>query len=281
MIKASLDKKPVVFSSNPSVTNALSVDEPISEMQLLQIKDQITAPVYGKTIINLVGKSGSGKGTQCVYLSAKIGLPHISIGDLFRSEARNQTVLNDLIEVHDVNHPPMELPDEIWFGILIDRLSQPDCAKGYILDNFPRNAAQAKILLQGLMRPEDRHIPIYLDLSEEIIKQRLRSRYICPICGNQVRGHDGNNSGVCGNATCKGQQLEHRVEDRDEIKMNEKFAIFRKNIGPILGALEARDTVNYIKLNGDESPQNISKVVDRIVFERLTVDQSKALSLSQ
>ncbi len=240
-----------------------------------RLVDQIASHDDGKIIINLIGRTGSGKGTQGSYLSAKTGLPHISIGDLFRDEVRNKTELGKLIEIFEENHPKEFPPDEIWFGILLKRFSQQDCAKGYILDNFPRTPAQAKVFVNGLLSPKDCHVPLFFDLDEKIICERLKNRYICPSCGVQVRAHDGNNSGACSNADCNGQKLEYRAEDRDEQKMQRRFATFNKNIVDILTVMESRDPIYYCKLNGTELPQDIANTIDRIIFGILTRKASR------
>lgn len=233
-----------------------------------RIRKQITEQKSGKVIINLLGRTGSGKGTQSAYLSAKTGLPHISIGDLFRDEVREKTSIGKLIEFFEEQNPNVFPPDEIWFGLLIKRLSKPDCAKGYILDNFPRTAAQAKVLMQAMLTAEDQHIPIFMDLDEKTIKNRLKERYICGGYGKQFRGHECH-TGECDNLTCNKRKLEHRPEDCDEVKMNRRFATFNANIGEILSIIEARDLVYYLKLYGNESPVEIAINIDRLILNSL------------
>ena len=250
--------------------------------QLSKLKQIIADKKSGKTIINVIGKTGSGKGTQCIYLSAKTGLPHISIGDLFRNEEKNSTVLNELIEFHDRNRPPLELPDEVWFGLLLQRLSQPDCYKGYILDNFPRTAKQARIIVNTLMRPDDMHIPIYMDVNDETIKKRLKGRLMCPKCRTQVREHDGDtHGGICSTPDCNGEKLQYRLEDRDEQKMNERLDTFKRNIDPLIQEIQKRDFVYYIKINDNESPQQIASIFEMILLERLTIPPAISTRSSQ
>jgi adenylate kinase len=263
-VPLSLFKSLKLLTAQDEAFDVVYGDVDLRDVNMAAVKAKIQDRALGKTIISLIGTSGSGKGTQGVYLYEKTGLPHISIGDLFRDELRNKTLLGELISTHDANHPMLYAPDEICLGIMLKRLSQPDCAKGYILDGFPRTAGQAQALLHAMMRPEDQHVPVYMDLSEDIIRERLKSRYICPQCGTQVREHDGGHRGVCAK---DGAALEHRKEDCDVEKLKRRFGIFNENIVSILKIVESRDSLHYMPLNGQERPDQVAELIDRVVFE--------------
>jgi len=215
-----------------------------------------------RLVINLIGTSGSGKGTQGQMLSQIYGLPHISIGDLFRDDLRNKTSLGKLIAYHDATDPNNYSPDEICLGIMTKRLAQADCINGFILDGFPRTAGQTEALIKLFLRPQDLHIPIYMDLSEEVIKNRIKDRYICPSCGHQVRGHDESvQNGYCPKEACSKVKLEHRPEDIDEKKLQRRFGIFRENRDGILKIILDRDPVLPVPLKGEETPFDVLAIV--------------------
>ena len=128
--------------------------------------------------IVLLGPPGSGKGTQAHIICEKYNLPHISTGDIFRANIANQTELGKKAKAY-MDQGSL-VPDELTISIVVDRLQQPDCKKGFVFDGFPRNLAQAKEL--DKMVELDKAIMIHLD-DEEIIN-RLSKRRMCAVCGN-------------------------------------------------------------------------------------------------
>jgi adenylate kinase len=225
---------------------------------LIKGKESIKFNESNRLIFNLIGTPGSGKGTQGKMLSQIYGIPHISIGDLFRDNFRNKTSIGRLIMHHDSIDPDTftPAPDEIYIGIISKRLSQDDCSNGFILDGFPRTSGQSEFLVKLLLRPGDIHFPIFMDLNEKIIKNRIQDRYICPGCGTQVGGHDGVGDGFCPKESCNKTKLKHRAEDTGR-KLERRFEIFRDNKEGILKILSERDSVIHISLKGDETPTDV------------------------
>ncbi len=127
--------------------------------------------------IILIGPPGAGKGTYARYFSKKYCIPHISTGDIFRAEVARGTELGKKIK--DILDKGLLVPDEIVIEVVRRRLSQPDTAKGFILDGFPRTIVQAKALDE--MTRIDAAIHIYITMEEAV--RRLSNRYICPKCG--------------------------------------------------------------------------------------------------
>ena len=128
--------------------------------------------------IVLLGPPGSGKGTQANLICEKYNLPHISTGDIFRENIANKTPLG--VKAKEYIDKGSLVPDELTISIVVDRLKQPDCKKGFVFDGFPRNLAQAEAL--DKMVELDKAIMIYLD-DEEIVR-RLSGRKMCKKCGN-------------------------------------------------------------------------------------------------
>src|ERR671927_307814 len=101
-------------------------------------------------IIVLMGAPGAGKGTQARLLQERLGLPQISTGDIFRALAKTETALAE--EVRAIQQAGCLIPDDVVIRVVEDRTSQPDCQNGYVLDGFPRTAAQAEMLEDLAMR---------------------------------------------------------------------------------------------------------------------------------
>ncbi len=124
----------------------------------------------------LLGPVGSGKGTQAGLVSTRFGLPHISTGEIFRTNIKNNTELGKIAKSYIDNGELV--PEELTNKLVADRLAQDDCKKGFILDGYPRNIAQAKFL-EGIT---DIDLALMIDLSEEKIIARLSSRRMCSKC---------------------------------------------------------------------------------------------------
>ncbi len=130
-----------------------------------------------KTVICLFGPQGSGKGTQAKILNKKLNIPHISMGDLFRLAIDSGTELGKKVKAI-INQGEL-VPDEMTFDLLRERISNPDCANGFILDGYPRTARQAKML--------DEYVEIdkfvVIEISDEEAVKRLANRRHCLSCG--------------------------------------------------------------------------------------------------
>ncbi|MGI6778477.1 MAG: adenylate kinase [Acetivibrionales bacterium] len=132
--------------------------------------------------IVLLGPPGAGKGTQACILAEKLDIPHISTGDIFRSNIKKGTELGK--KAKEFIDKGLLVPDEITINIIKDRLLQDDCKKGFILDGFPRTIAQAEYLeeaLKNLGMPLDYAVSI--EVPDERIIKRLSGRRVCPKCG--------------------------------------------------------------------------------------------------
>ena len=130
-------------------------------------------------VVILLGPPGAGKGTHAVELSKKLGLPHISTGDLFRENLKNDTPLGQKAKAY------MEkgnlVPDEIVLDMLFARTGKEDCKKGYILDGFPRTIAQAKALSAKLKDVD--FIAVNLEVEDAKLVDRITNRIMCRACG--------------------------------------------------------------------------------------------------
>ena len=138
--------------------------------------------------IVLLGAPGSGKGTQAQRLQAKYGVPQISSGDLLRDAVARGTELG--LKAKAVMDSGQLVSDDIVLGLIRDRLSRPDAAKGFILDGYPRNIDQANALaelLGALGQPID--AVLLLEVSRDTLIRRLAGRRVCPKCGTVYNVH--------------------------------------------------------------------------------------------
>ena len=124
----------------------------------------------------LLGPVGSGKGTQAGLISERYNLPHISTGEIFRTNIKNETELGKIAKSY-IDKGEL-VPEELTNKLVQDRLAQDDCQNGFILDGYPRNIEQAKFL----ETISDVDIALMIDLSEEKIIERLSSRRMCSKC---------------------------------------------------------------------------------------------------
>jgi adenylate kinase len=132
-------------------------------------------------IIVLMGAPGAGKGTQARLLQERMKLPQISTGDIFRSLAEANTPLAN--EVRAIQQSGRYIPDEVVIRVVEERTSQDDCRDGYILDGFPRTAAQAARLKHLAERQGNSIKAILIDVPTELLMKRLTGRRTCQVCG--------------------------------------------------------------------------------------------------
>ena len=165
--------------------------------------------------IILMGLPGAGKGTQAERIVKEFGIPHISTGDMFRAAVKNETPLG--LEAKSYMDKGLLVPDEIVIGIVRERLAMDDCAKGFLLDGFPRTVPQAEALtatLKELGREID-HV-ININVRRELLIERLTGRWICPICGASYHTlfNPPKEAGVCDK---DGGKLFQRDDDKPEL----------------------------------------------------------------
>ena len=132
--------------------------------------------------IIMLGAPGAGKGTQAKMIAEKYGVPHISTGDIFRANIKNQTELG--MEAKKYMDEGKLVPDELTVKILLDRVAKEDCAHGYVLDGFPRTIPQAEVLTEALEKLNDAvDYAIDVDVPDENIVKRMSGRRACVNCG--------------------------------------------------------------------------------------------------
>lgn len=171
-------------------------------------------PLY----IVLLGAPGAGKGTQANLISKQLGLPHISSGDIFRENLKNKTELGNQVE--GILARGELVPDDITIAMIQDRISRADCAKGAVLDGFPRTPTQAQALdkmLEGFKGKVD--IVPYIKVDEQSLVARLSGRWTCRASGHIFHAiyNPPKSPGVC---DIDGSELYQREDDQAETVTN-------------------------------------------------------------
>jgi adenylate kinase len=169
----------------------------------------------GMRVLVLLGGPGAGKGTQAPIIAERLGLAHVSTGDLFRAAAKSGTPLG--LEARSYMERGELVPDELTIRMLLDRLSQPDARNGVILDGFPRTEAQARALDEALAATGARvESAPYIEVPEEELMRRLSGRWICRASGHPY--HEVFNPprvpGICDE---DGSELYQRADDRPQV----------------------------------------------------------------
>ncbi|MFF9521360.1 adenylate kinase [Streptomyces achromogenes] len=198
--------------------------------------------------IVLVGPPGAGKGTQAVRLAEKLGIPHISTGDLFRANISRQTELGKLAKSYmDAGNL---VPDEVTIAMAKDRMEQPDAEKGFLLDGFPRNVSQAEALDQ-LLQDEHMTLDAVLDLEvpEDEVVKRIAGRRVCRKDSSHVFHviySPAKQEGVCD--VCGGE-LYQRDDDSEET-VRKRLEVYHTQTEPIIDYYRSQELVVTISALG-------------------------------
>ena len=163
----------------------------------------------------LLGLPGAGKGTQATLISEATGMAHITSGGLFRENISNQTELGR--QVQPYVEKGLLVPDRLTIDMLLERIAQPDAAKGFVLDGFPRNLDQARVLDEALAE-QGKAIDkaLYVEVSTEELVRRLSGRWNCRGCGAvyHEQSMPPKSAGVCDRC---GGALYQREDDRPDV----------------------------------------------------------------
>jgi len=206
----------------------------------------------------LLGAPGAGKGTQAKLLTGRLGIPQVSTGDILRQAVAHGTELGR--EAKSFMDRGALVPDEVVIGIIEERLRKPDCARGYILDGFPRTLLQAEALsgvLTSLHASMDRVLSV--EVPEEDLVKRLTGRRVCRGCGNMyhVDTSPPRTAGRCD--TC-GDSLYQRDDDKEET-IRHRLRVYKEQTQPLVTYYEGLGLLE--RIDGQGTVEEISQRVHR------------------
>ncbi len=213
--------------------------------------------------LNLVvlGKQGAGKGTQCHRLAAHYGIPHISTGDILRSAVKDNSALGR--EVAAVLDAGALVSDDLVIKLVEARFREADAAGGGLLDGFPRTLAQAEAL-ERLLGEDGVKLCINLDVSTELVTERLSSRRVCQECGSIYSDTDVEAiSGTC--SKCGGDVIQ-RADDRPEA-IRRRLAAYEQDTEPLITFYTSRGLLATV--DGSRSPDEVTAAIQAVVAGRV------------
>lgn len=181
--------------------------------------------------IIMLGAPGAGKGTQAKKIAAKYGIPHISTGDIFRANIKEGTELGKKAKTY--MDQGLLVPDELVCDLVVDRVQQDDCKKGYILDGFPRTIPQAESLDAALSRlGEAVDYAINVEVPDENIVKRMGGRRACVGCGATYHlvYAAPKKEGICDNC---GAELILRDDDKPET-VQKRLGVYHEQTQPLI-----------------------------------------------
>jgi adenylate kinase len=206
------------------------------------------------SFIVMLGPPGVGKGTQAKILSEKTGLAHISSGDLFRENLKNQTELGKLAQTYMTKGELV--PDDVTVAMIKDRLSRPDAQAGAILDGFPRTPAQAEAL-ESMLRDFNGQVDVvpFVTAGEDILIDRLTGRWTCRAEGH-VFNEKTNPPKVAGKCDFDGSELYQRDDDKAETVKN-RIKVYFNQTAPLISYY--RDHGKLVEIDGTQSIDQVTE----------------------
>ncbi len=188
----------------------------------------------------LLGPPGAGKGTQAEVLTKKLGIPAISTGNILRAAVKNGTPTG--LRAKEYMDAGKLVPDEVIIGVISERLTESDCAKGFILDGVPRTIPQAEALEKANVHFD---AVISLEISDAEIVERMAGRRVCTSCGTpfHVVGRPSKQEGICD--ACGGS-LEQRADDKPEVVLS-RLKTYHEETAPLKQFYQSRKLLHEVK----------------------------------
>ena len=215
----------------------------------------------------LFGAPGSGKGTQAKLLHKELAIPHISTGDMLRERVTRKDDLGRQVE--GVLQAGALVPDATVNQLVEDRIAEPDCARGFILDGYPRTVSQAN-MLTGLLRAEGWDtIVVHLQVDNALILARIAGRRQCPACG-AIYSWSPSSTTISEVCDYDGSRLIIRDDDREEV-VTERLKAYDRQTAPVLDFFNSK-AFPYIAVDGamPGGPQAIARsIFEQIKFTNL------------
>lgn len=220
-----------------------------------------------------LGPPGAGKGTVASRISPIFNIPHISTGDLFRKNIKENTEIGQ--KAKEYMDKGLLVPDEIVIEMLRERIAEPDCEEGFILDGFPRTIPQAEMLEKII----DVDVVINLDVPDEIVITRNSARVSCKDCGKiynlRTEEMSPNQEGICDD--CDGEII-RRPDDEPEV-IEKRLGIYKEQTAPLIDFYNARGILKNIPCNdiNQTAEQAVEKVLE--IIKEFSEDVQKNLKI--
>ena len=212
--------------------------------------------------IIMLGAPGAGKGTQAKMIAEKCGIPHISTGDIFRANIKNGTELG--AKAKEYMDKGLLVPDELVCDLVVDRIQQADCEKGYILDGFPRTIPQAEALENALNAIEQKlDYAIDIDVPDENIINRMSGRRACVGCGATYHVLF-NPTKVEGKCDVCGESLILRDDDKPET-VKKRLDVYHTQTQPLIDFYTKRNVL--VEVDGTQSMDKVFDDIMKILGE--------------
>lgn len=209
-----------------------------------------------------LGAPGAGKGTQAREVSKALGIPQISTGDILRDAVKKQTPLG--LAAKAKMEAGELVPDEVVCGIVEERIGEPDCKNGFILDGFPRTLRQAEFvdrMLEARGRGSAQVLNIRVD--PEVLVKRLTGRHTCSTCGEiyNVYSNPPKKEGVCDK---DGGKLVQRADDNEET-IRQRLVTYEKQTNPLIEYYRRKNLL--YEVGGSRDPQAVARDLCRYLTE--------------
>ncbi len=195
------------------------------------------------TYIVLLGPPGAGKGTQAKVLAEKFDLPHISSGDIFRENIKNDTELGQLAKTY-ISKGEL-VPDDVTIAMIRERFSRSDCVNGAILDGFPRTPAQADALCAMLKEFDGKvNLVPFITAPVDVLIERLAGRWTCRVCGRvyHERFNPPKKTGLC---DVDDGELYQREDDKAETVVH-RIEVYQNQTAPLIDYYKERGVLAQI-----------------------------------
>ena len=212
--------------------------------------------------IIMLGAPGAGKGTQAKMISDKYGIPHISTGDIFRANIKNGTELGKKAKTY--MDQGLLVPDELVVDLVVDRVAQADCAKGYVLDGFPRTIPQAEALDAALEKMGSKvGYAINVEVPDENIVTRMSGRRACVSCGAtyHIVHIPPKTEGICDRC---GAKLILRDDDKPET-VKKRLAVYHEQTQPLIDYYTKQNVL--VEVDGTKDMEEVFAAICRILGE--------------
>jgi adenylate kinase len=209
----------------------------------------------------LFGSPGSGKGTQAKLLKESLNVAHISTGDMLRERVASGDEIGRSVE--SLMQAGELVPDATVNRLVEERIEQPDCENGFILDGYPRTVQQANLLAELLVLRPIRTIVIHLVVDYNVIIARISGRRQCPACGSLygINSNAPNTAGVCDK---DGTKLVVRDDDREEV-VRERLRAYEQQTAPVLAFFKKSGVPCWDVPAAGVPPQVIAKGIEALI----------------